>query len=82
MVLDKVLASQLITLSEQEFRPTLTLYIHKSHNDEVAIDASLSHSTKKYLKELAHLQANRQISPGLSEDGGSSSSDGSHDMPA
>ena len=66
---------------DQQFRPTLTLYIRKSHGDGVAIDATLSHNTRKYLKTLAKLQASRPRRENSSEGGGSSSSDGSTEMP-
>ena len=65
---------------DQQFRPTLTLYIHKSHGDEVAIDASLSHNTRKYLRSLARLQTDRPRREDPSVDGRSNSTDGSNDM--
>lgn len=59
----------------------MTLFIHETHGDEVAIDATLSDNTRKYLKALSKLQANRSRPSGSSDNGGSSSTDGSNDMP-
>lgn len=39
------------------FRPTLTLYIQRSEGNGVAIDATLSPDTRKYLQDLASRQS-------------------------
>ncbi|KFZ13201.1 hypothetical protein V501_03812 [Pseudogymnoascus sp. VKM F-4519 (FW-2642)] len=39
------------------FRPTLTLYIQRTQGSDIAIDATLSPSTRQYLQNLADSQA-------------------------
>jgi E3 ubiquitin-protein ligase BAH len=42
------------------FRPTLTLYIQRTQGSDIAIDATLSPSTRHYLQNLADAQARGQ----------------------
>lgn len=49
------------------FRPTLTLYIQRTQGSDIAIDATLSPSTRQYLQNLADAQAQER---GQSSDAG------------
>lgn len=42
------------------FRPTLTLYVQRNHGNDIAIDATLSPSTRKYLQDLVDGQGRSQ----------------------
>jgi len=58
----------------------LTLYVHRNHTDEVALDATLSRETKDYLSALQTLQI-EDVAKNLrkTEERGSSSTDSSAD---